>query len=236
MEVFNIDKKGATIKMVNYSISQSNLGAVRKLIFDLDDTLLFISDEWYDVFRDFVDRFDLPISVEDFYCAIAEMEKQNPDKYITKELFTAIIREKVTPKFDDVAYDGFLEGYAKIPLVDIDTVQNVLTYLSSKYELIAYSNWFTDNQTLRLKLNGMDKYFSKIWGWDLLPAKPSRKGLAEIVGNDDVKDYVFIGDNLDCDIRLPDSIGMGTIFLNRRNISQNQFREIGSVSELRDIL
>ena len=221
--------------MTSSSISPSK-NSVLKLIFDLDNTLLFMSDEWSEAFSNFVKRFDLPISVKEFYFAISEMERQNPDKYITKELFTKIIQEKVTPRFDDKACDGFLEGYAKIPLVDVDTIQDTLAYLSNKYELIAYSNWFTDNQILRLKLNGMEKYFSKIWGWDLLPVKPSRRGLAKIIGNNNVKDYIFIGDSLDCDIRLPDSIGMGTIFLNQKNIPQNQFREVKSINKLEDIL
>ncbi len=210
--------------------------SAKKLIFDLDNTLLFMPDDWSKAFDDFVDRFNLTFSLDEFCLTIAEMEKLNAGNLITKELFIANIRKKITPKFDSKMFDDFLEGYAKIPLIYVDVIQDILTYLSNKYELIAYTNWFTDNQILRLQLNGMEQYFSKVWGWDALPAKPSRKGLAEIVGDNDARNYIFIGDNLECDIKLPDSIGMGTVFLNQKNLTQSQFREIKNIDELKNIL
>jgi len=138
--------------------------------------------------------------------------------------------------FDEKIFDVLLDEYAKIPLLNIDVIMDVLSYLSDKYELIAYTNWFTDNQILRLKLNGIDKYFSKVFGWDLLPVKPSKKGLKEIIKNDDAEDYIFIGDNIDADMRLPDSIGMKTIFYNSKNIIQNKYIEIKNIDDLKSIL
>ena len=69
-----------------------------------------------------------------------------------------------------------------------------------------------------------------------MPTKPSKNGLDEIMGGDDVKDYVFVGDSIEMDLELPDSIGMETILLNRKNIIQDKYREIRNISELEGLL
>ena len=206
------------------------------IIFDLDDTLLFLSDKWFETYNDFANKNQPNIPIKDLFYIIKQVEKDNSDKYITKKFLVDYINSELSLKLNEEKFNWLLEEYAKIPLLDMDTVKDVLSYLSSKYELIAYTNWFTDNQNLRLKLNGIDKYFSKVFGWDILPVKPSKKGLEKIVGNNDVKDYTFIGDNIDMDIKLPVYIGMNAIFYNHKNITQNKYREIKNIAELKKLL
>ncbi|MBR4619112.1 MAG: HAD hydrolase-like protein [Bacilli bacterium] len=207
----------------------------KKIIFDLDNTLLFISDEWIDAYNFFIDKYNLNVSAKELYSTIGTIEKNNPDIYITKQFFIDYINDKLSLDFDEQKFDELLEIYAKIPLKNIEVVENILAYLSNKYELIAYTNWFTDNQILRLKINKIDNYFSKVLGWDVLPVKPSMKGLREIVGNN-INNYMFIGDNIDMDIKLPVSIGIETIFYNRKGIFQDEYKEIRNIDELKGIL
>ena len=61
------------------------------------------------------------------------------------------------------------------------------------------------------------------------------KGLREIVGNN-INNYIFIGDNIDMDIKLPVSIGIETIFYNRKGIFQDEYKEIRNIDELKGIL
>ena len=103
-------------------------------------------------------------------------------------------------------------------------IYDVASYLSTKYELIAYSNWFVSSQTDRLRKAGILKFFSKIYGWDILPLKPSKQAIELIVGNDNIRDYIFIGDNIDTDLIIPDSLGINTIFYNRKRISQDKYK------------
>lgn len=207
----------------------------KKIIFDLDNTLLFISDEWIDAYNYFIDKYNLNVSAKELYSTIGTIEKNNPAIYITKQFFIDYINDKLSLEFDEQKCDELLEIYAKIPLKNIEVVENILAYLSNKYELIAYTNWFTDNQILRLKINKIDNYFSKVLGWDVLPVKPSMKGLREIVGNN-INNYIFIGDNIDMDIKLPVSIGIETIFYNRKGIFQDEYKEIRNIDELKVIL
>lgn len=208
----------------------------RKIVFDLDNTLLFLSDEWKDIYNNFINKYDLKVSAEELFSTIGTIEKNNSDICITKDFFINYINENTQLNFDDDMYNELLYEYAYIPLLNIENVREVLSYLSSKYDLIAYTNWFTDIQILRLKINGIDKYFSKVFGWDILPVKPSEKGLKEIIENNKMEDYIFIGDNIDMDIKLPDSIGMETIFYNRKNINQTEYNEVKNIEELKNIL
>lgn len=216
-------------------VTNAKYNESKKIIFDLDNTLLFISDEWIDAYNFFIDKYNLNVSAKELYSTIGTIEKNNPDIYITKQFFIDYINDKLSLDFDEQKCDELLEIYAKIPLKNIEVVGNILAYLSNKYELIAYTNWFTDNQILRLKINKIDNYFSKVLGWDILPVKPSMKGLREIVGNN-INNYIFIGDNIDMDIKLPVSIGIETIFYNRKGIFQDEYKEIRNIDELKGIL
>lgn len=216
-------------------VTNAKYNESKKIIFDLDNTLLFISDEWIDAYNFFIDKYNLNVSAKELYSTIGTIEKNNPDIYITKQFFIDYINDKLSLDFDEQKCDELLEIYAKIPLKNIEVVGNILAYLSNKYELIAYTNWFTDNQILRLKINKIDNYFSKVLGWDVLPVKPSMKGLREIVGNN-INNYIFIGDNIDMDIKLPVSIGIETIFYNRKGIFQDEYKEIRNIDELKGIL
>lgn len=216
-------------------VTNAKYNESKKIIFDLDNTLLFISDEWIDAYNFFIDKYNLNVSAKELYSTIGTIEKNNPDIYITKQFFIDYINDKLSLDFDEQKCDELLEIYAKIPLKNIEVVENILAYLSNKYVLIAYTNWFTDNQILRLKINKIDNYFSKVLGWDVLPVKPSMKGLREIVGNN-INNYIFIGDNIDMDIQLPVSIGIETIFYNRKGIFQDEYKEIRNIDELKGIL
>ena len=223
--------------MENYKNKlEKNIKSSQKIIFDLDSTLFFLSDKWIETYNNFINKYNLNTSPHELYSTIGKIETSNFDTYINKDFLINFINSQLSLNFDQEKCKEFLEEYANIPLLKIDIVKDVLSYLSNKYELIAYTDWFTDNQILRLKLNGLDKYFSKVYGWDILPVKPSKKGIEEIIKNNNIKDYIFIGDNLEIDIKLPDSMGMETIFYNRKNITQDKYKEIKNLEDLKNIL
>ncbi|MBR5662488.1 MAG: HAD family hydrolase [Bacilli bacterium] len=209
---------------------------MKKIIFDLDNTLLFLSDEWLNVYDKFREKYSLNVSSIEMFKTIGTIEVNNKDKIINHDFFINYINENLSQNYDENMGKEILEEYAKIPLLKVDIVEDVLKYLSSKYEIIAYTNWFTDNQIYRLKINNLDKYFTKIYGWDILPVKPSKKGLEEIVNGSDINDYIFIGDNIDADMVIPDEMGMKTIFYNNKGIVQDKYKEVKNIEELKNIL
>ena len=209
---------------------------MKKIIFDLDNTILFLSNKWKEIYGEFNKKYSLNVAAEELFFTIGKIENNNSDEYISKEFFVNHINKHLSLNFDLNMGDILLDEYAKIPLLRVEEIKDLLEYLSSKYVIIAYTNWFTDNQIKRLKLNGLDKYFKKVYGWDVLPVKPSKKGLEEIIKNDNPRDYISIGDNLNGDIVFPDSIGMDTIFYNYKNIPQNKYKEVKDIIDLKNIL
>ena len=127
---------------------------MKKIIFDLDNTLLFVSNEWEMYYKRFIDKYKLDISPKDLYNILGTIE-ENVDIIITKKQFVKYINDNSSISITlDMLHD-FFNIYAEIPLLKIDTVYSLLSYLSAKYELIAYSNWFAENQILRLKKNNL---------------------------------------------------------------------------------
>ena len=209
---------------------------IKKIIFDLDNTLLFLSDEWKEVYKSFIDKYNLNISGNDLFSCIGNFEKSTKNIIVSPKELCIFVNNDLSTNFTEEMFLELLDMYDKVKLLNIDIIYEVLNFLSKKYELIAYTNWFTDNQIKRLKKYDLDKFFSKVYGWDILPKKPSKVGLKKIIKNDDINDYVFIGDSIELDLEIPNSIGMETIFYNRKRIKQDKYKEIYDIKELKNIL
>ena len=202
---------------------------IKKIIFDLDNTLLFISAEWEQSYQKFIDKYNLSITPKELYSCIGTFEKNINNVIVTNKIMCEYINSRLQIPLTEDMFIELLDVYKNIPLLNTDIVYNVLEYLSHKYELIVYTNWFSKNQIDRLKTYSLDKFFSRIYGWDDLEIKPSKIGIEKIIGSNNIDEYVFIGDNIEFDLEVPYNIGMATIFLNRKSIKQNKFKEVFSL-------
>ena len=209
---------------------------IKKIVFDLDNTLLFLSDEWEENYKRFIDKYNLNISAKDLFLCIGNFEKKMKNIVVLKQKLSEYVSNDLSIDFTIDMILELSEIYNNTPLLNTDTIYDALNYLSEKYELIAYTNWFTDDQIKRLKKYDLDKFFTKVYGWDILPKKPSKEGLSEIIKNDDIENYIFIGDSIELDLEVPYSMGIATIFYNRKNIKQNKYKEIFKIKELKNIL
>ena len=209
---------------------------IKKIIFDLDNTLLFLSDEWEENYKRFIDKYNLNISANDLFLCIGNFERNMKNIVVSKQKLSEYVSNDLFIDFTTNMILELLEIYDNTSLLNTDTIYDILNYLSEKYELIAYTNWFTDDQIKKKKKYDLDKFFTKVYGWDILPKKPSKEGLSEIIKNDDIENYIFIGDSIELDLEVPYSIGIATIFYNRKNIKQNKYKEIFKIEELKNIL
>ena len=209
---------------------------IKKIIFDLDNTLLYISAEWEQSYQKFIDKYNLSITPKELYSCIGTFEKNINNVIVTNKIMCEYINSRLPISLTDDMFIELLDVYKNIPLLNTDIVYNVLEYLSQKYELIVYTNWFSKNQIDRLKTYSLDKFFSRIYGWDDLEIKPSKIGIEKIIGSNNINEYVFIGDNIEFDLEVPYNMGMATIFLNRKFINQNKFKEVFSIEEFKEIL
>ena len=207
----------------------------KKLIFDLDGTLLFLSDEWEAAYQRFIDEYKLNITPKGLYESIGNFEQDNKNLIVSLKILCDYLSNKIGQTITEEMLKQLNDYYNNVPLLNTEKVYEVLSDLSSKYELIAYTNWFTKDQEYRLEKYDLKKFFKKVYGWDIIKTKPSIEGY-ETITKDNKDDYIMIGDNIKMDIEIPDSLGIKTIFYNRKNIIQDKYNEIENIEELKEIL
>ena len=209
---------------------------MKKIIFDLDNTLLYLSDDWISHLQLFFNKSDINVEPLTLFGAIAKCEEVMADVIITKKDLTKYLEKVLAINVDDMVISDIFDCYNNIPLEYTEEIYKLLSYLSEKYELIVYTNWFKEDQIKRLNKYGLDHFFSNIYGWDIIPAKPSLKGLQTIVKDDDPTNFIFVGDNIKTDLEIPFEMGMNTIFLNSKGIEQSKYKEIKTIEELQKFL
>ena len=128
--------------------------------------------------------------------------------------------------------------------VMIDGAQEILDYLSQKYDLYVITNGVSQTQYHRLKKSGIDKYMKDIFVSEDAGYQKPRKEFFEYcfhrMGNTDVSEMLVIGDSLSSDIRGGNNAGIDTCWFNRKGASHPEDisvnYEIRHLEELKKIL
>ena len=90
---------------------------MKKIIFDLDNTLLFISKDWNTYYQQFIDKYNLSITPEDLYSTIGCVEKEIKDILITKEVLIDFLNKRLPINMNVEKLDSFMNFYLNIPLL-----------------------------------------------------------------------------------------------------------------------
>lgn len=206
---------------------------IKKLIFDLDNTLIMWKDEYLNALKETLKKYNIneePNYVNDFIDNYEDYydkyDKQNMLEYINNN-----IKEKINIDF----MNDFLNeiGFMSEPN---EEVIDTLEYLSKKYELVVLTNWFKEPQTNRLKNAKIDKYFKEIFGGEDY-IKPQKEAFLTAAGNTPLDECIMIGDSYTIDIMGAYNAGIKPIFMNPKNKeNKNNFTEIKTISELKNIL
>lgn len=206
---------------------------MKKIIFDLDDTLLMFNDTYFNDYSKVVNG-----TYEDcvkLYISIGRYERDRKI-YNKKELIDFVNNDMGT----NYTMDTFnkLESVIASKWVKYipDGTKDVLEYLSSKYELYILTNWFTDNQKDRLKNTGLLKYFKEVVGADKFKPKPSPDGYLYIIGDTNKEDVIMIGDDIDIDIKGANDVGIKSILVDYKNKYDGFDNRITDIKELTNIL
>ena len=130
--------------------------------------------------------------------------------------------------------DYLLEIISGIASIDDTGIIDTLEYLSKKYELVVLTNWFTECQKERLKKANMLKYFTKVYGTDIIPMKPRKESFMSVIGDLKPEECVMIGDNIEVDIKVPYEMGMQVYHLNKFGTSK--YPTIRKIEDLKEML
>lgn len=207
---------------------------IKKIIFDIDNTLMEFPKNFEIGFKKVLDRFNLNISPKQLYDAIGTYEKNKNNVYYDKEKLLNTVNDVLNLNLNMKFMEEFFKMYNRlitpIPEETIDT----LKYLRDKYELVIISNWFTDSQKSRLKEAGILQYFDEVYGTDIIPMKPRKEGFNSVIKDLKPEECVMIGDNLEMDIKTPYEMGMNVYHLNRFGTSK--YPTIRKIEDLKEML
>lgn len=202
---------------------------IKRIIFDLDNTLINWKKEYSNGFLKTLKDFNLDYSEnDDRVVAYYESTHSNYNKVDLLKCFNEFTGLNVTMDFIDAWQDNL--GL----MADEDPkVNDVLDYLSKKYELVVLTNWFKAPQEKRLETARMRQYFIEVIGGDDYK-KPDPRCFKKAIGHHKPNECIMIGDNLEEDIKAALSVGLKAIYLSKEN--ENGIKTIENLSELKAIL
>lgn len=206
---------------------------IKRLIFDLDNTLIMWRDNYRNAIKNTVEKYDLDVD----YLLVDNVieEYENHYDYYSKENMVNLINKKLNLNIGLDFIDSWLEALKNMADLD-DGLIDTLDYLSNKYELVVLTNWFRDSQLGRLEKIGIDKYFSQIYGGEEY-IKPNPKSYERAIGNNKLEECIMIGDNYNTDIKGAVDFGIKAIMLTNKDIvSDGTYKVIRKISELKELL
>ena len=205
---------------------------IKKIIFDIDNTILDTYKDCIETYEEYIYDNQLNIKAQDIYDMFEEYEVSNGN-YLKDDLIK-FISNKYGISYKEDELNNLLYLYSNhSTLINVNTI-NILQYLSSKYDVVALTNWYKDIQYKRLENVGVGKYFIKVYGIED-GKKPDVKAFKNAIGNNLYSECVMIGDSLNSDINVAKELGMKTIYYNK-NCKNNHENEINNLDELLNIL
>lgn len=209
---------------------------IKKIIFDLDDTLIALDDKLLKLVQ--LEKYSIP---EEEYKKILHVlftYEQRYDKYSYDTMYEEI-NEVLDHKMTKETFLTMLDDCKNlVPKKQDKKLIDTLKYLSSKYELVVLTNFFTEIQKARLEKYGILKYFSEVIGGDIEKCKPHFRSYAIACGFSKFEECLMVGDNLEFDVEMPLSFGMNAIWYTKNNkiVKDKRYKIVSSLYELKKLL
>jgi len=209
---------------------------IKRLIFDLDETLIMWKSEYTSIITKSLKKSDNKEDTLNIDAVLNTAEKLFDT--LSKESLLKVINDSCHLNLEISFIDDLLENQKKASDPNDLELQKTIKYLSKKYELVVLSNWFTETQKGRLEHAKILKYFSQVYGGDMIKLKPNKEAFLKALGNNKPEECIMIGDNLYTDINGAISLGINVIQVDRRNKIKEQMNHkvINKIEELMDIL
>lgn len=207
---------------------------IKRIIFDVDNTLIDWKDEYIFALKNTLDKINFLYNDEQLKMiddAVVEYEKHH-DKYKLDDFVDYVnkmCKVNLPIEFASVLIEeqgNCWEENEKL----VDTIK----FLSTKYDLVVLSNWFTETQKIRLDKIGILKYFSLVSGGDEHFLKPNTKAFDVVLEGYKPSECVMVGDSLKHDILPALELGIRTIWVTKEK--SDRFETIDNIHELKNML
>ncbi|MEG0021990.1 MAG: HAD family hydrolase [Bacilli bacterium] len=208
---------------------------MKKLIFDLDNTLLKWKPDYTKALEKTIEEFNLNIDYKVIDAIIEQQEKIHD--IMNKETLLNDINNSLNINLEMNFINRLFYNQGFLVEIDNDVI-DTLTYLSKKYELVVLTNYFTEPQTERLKNALLIDFFTTIIGGDQVKIKPNIEAFKMALGKTNPSDATMIGDSLICDIEGALNAKLEVIQIDYYNKykNNNSYKIIRNFKELKNLL
>ena len=222
---------------------------IKAVLIDIDDTIFDFEKCSKNSFLKTLEKFNLKFKEEDFsyFNKVNDIlwTNQKLGEINIKEVF--IKRDYLMGKYFnlDIEKGLFNDLFVKFLYDEIemvDGIEDLLLYLSDKYQIFTASNGIYKMQENRLKKSNLDKYSDEIFVSDKIGyEKPDKKFFQKIMdltkfSNDDL---IMIGDSIKSDIIGAKNSKIKSIYFNKedKKITDKNFTyQVKNLSEIKKIL
>lgn len=209
---------------------------IKRLIFDLDNTLILWKNDYTSALKKAMEYFNVNydyMSID----AIIESQETIHDT-MDKQVFLDDINSSCGLNLTIDFIEMLLENQKELAEIDDIDLQQTIKYLSTKYEIVLLTNWYTDTQIGRLETAGIDKYFKEFYGGDMGYTKPHSDSFLRAIGQYKAEECIMIGDSDYFDIQGALALNMSVIQVDLKNKinEKRDYPVIKNIRELMDIL
>lgn len=211
---------------------------IKRLIFDLDNTLMVWDNDYYITLDETLNYFNI-IYDDNIKNKLINAVNAYEYKYdiFNYEYMNDLMKQYSNIELPNNFVEKWIDYLGKaIPLEKDLELIDTLEYLSGKYELVVLTNWFTKSQIERLKNYGILKYFKEVIGTDLVKNKPNKEAFIKSCGLHNLNECVVIGDSLNNDINGALILGIRAILYDYKNVYNGKIEKIKNINELKNIL
>lgn len=211
----------------------------KRLIFDVDDTLIEWKNEYWDTMKKVFEKLNMEYKEEtlnDIIKAIDTYEEEN--FYYDKQQMLKHINKVTNCNFDTQFLNTIFEEFRNCVPERDEKVITTLEYLKEKYELVALTNWFKYEQERRMEKFGILHFFSDVFAGEKFKIKPFKESFVKAIGNRLPEECIMIGDSFKNDIKAAIDAGLNAIYINP-NLTKGKKDDyiiINSIEELKSIL
>ena len=211
---------------------------VKRIIFDLDNTLIIWKEEFLNTLNETLEQ--LNINYDD--CILTNLKKaisiyETKYNIYKEEYLLKLFKNQTNIDLPNNFVNVWKNKLKKCISLDYnkETI-DTLEYLYKKYDLVVLTNWFTDQQSSRLENANILKYFKEVIGTDKVLNKPNKEAFIYACQNYLPCECIMIGDNLDIDIIGAKNVGLKTILIDYKNRYPEYKNKITNISELKEML
>lgn len=213
---------------------------IKRIIFDLDNTLIEWKKEYDDVIVKALDATKYEYMQELRDAILKALDKYETDiKYYNKKEMLDFINKECKTNLPIEFIEEWLKYVVHcVPNKADDNLIKTLEYLNEKYELVVLTNWYGESQEERLKNAGIYKYFKKIYDGEKY-AKPHKEAFLQALDGHMPSECAMVGDNLNIDIKPAQAMGFGRVIWkdnkNKKSEYQNELTGIDVITDLKEL-